>query len=83
MLTWIGWLGGLLLAVCAVPQAIQSYRDGHSDGITWSLLWLWGMGEVLTFIYVGVTDWRWPLITNYICNIAAILIIGWYKIKGK
>lgn len=74
----IGWLGSLMLAVCCLPQAWQSYRTGHSTGISAWMIGLWGAGEVLTLAYV-VPRWDWPLILNYGVNIVAIGVIGYYK----
>lgn len=28
-----GWLGSIMLAVCAAPQAWQSYKQKHADGV--------------------------------------------------
>ena len=76
----VGWSGALCLAICCAPQSWQSWKEKHSDGINIWLLWLWGVGEVLTLIYVAekpIPDW--PLIFNYMTNIVLLGIIGWYK----
>ena len=59
-----GWLGSLLLALCGVPQAIQSYKDKHSDGISWGFLLLWAFGELFAMVYVGEKV-DLPLLLNY------------------
>ncbi len=48
----IGWLGSILFAICAVPQAVQSYKQKHSHGISKAFLALWLFGEVFTTIYI-------------------------------
>lgn len=75
----IGWLGAVCFAMCGVPQAWESYKNGHSDGMTWGFLGLWGAGEVLTLIYVLPT-WQWPLIFNYLWNLVFIGIVMYYKL---
>lgn len=78
----IGWIGSILLAFCGLPQAIESWRTKNSDGLTWSFLLMWGMGEVFTIIYI-LPKWHWPLIFNYTANLIFIGIILYYKIKPR
>ena len=78
----IGWIGSILLAFCGLPQAIESYKTKNSNGLTWSFLIMWGVGEIFTIIYI-IPKWHWPLIFNYISNIIFISVIVYYKIKPK
>lgn len=85
MMEIIGWTGSLLFALCAIPQAIQSWRQKHSNGLTWSFLLMWFFGEVLMIIYVShapetVKDDVAPLLANYYLNIALLIIIIWYRL---
>lgn len=74
----LGWTGGLLLAVCAVPQAYLSLKQGHSEGVALGMLILWLSGEILTLLYV-LPKMDWPLIVNYAANILCIGVICWYR----
>ncbi len=78
----IGWIGAVLLAFCGLPQAWKSIKDGNSDGITWSFMGMWLIGEILTLMYIW-PEHQIPLITNYILNIVFSSIILWYKIPHK
>lgn len=78
----VGWVGSFLFAICAIPQAWASYRQGHSNGMTHSLLWLWAGGEVLTLMYV-LHRQEWPLILNYVCNLLALIVIVWFKYRPR
>lgn len=81
MIETIGWVGNILFSFCGLPQAYKSYKDGHSRGISSLLLWMWGIGEVLTLVYVFLKHGLdLPLTTNYFMNIIFILIISKYKI---
>lgn len=77
-----GWIGGLLLAICSLPQAYLAWKQGHSEGVAVGMLWLWGLGEVFTLIYV-IPKKDWPLIINYTFNILCIAVISWYKFKPR
>jgi uncharacterized protein with PQ loop repeat len=79
---YIGWIGSILLAFCGLPQAIESYKTKSSEGLTWSFLIMWGVGEIFTVIYI-IPKWHWPLIFNYTANIIFISIIVYYKINPK
>ena len=76
----IGWIGSLLLALCGLPQAIESYKTKSSEGLTWGFISMWFVGEILTVIYI-IPKWHWPLIFNYTANIIFLSVILYYKIK--
>ncbi len=75
----IGWIGSIMFAMCALPQAIKSVRDGHSDGLSWGFLMMWLIGEVFTLIYVAPKG-HIPLIANYAGNLVLLQIMIYYKI---
>lgn len=74
----IGWIGGILLAACAIPLAWESYRQKHSRGISNLFLALWLIGEILMFIYV-LPKQDMPLLFNYGLNIACLVVVIRYK----
>lgn len=78
MLEILGWIGSVLLAFCAVPQAIQSFRQKHSNGISSAFLTMWLVGEILTAAYV-LPKKEYPLLFNYFVNISCLVIICKYK----
>jgi len=82
MLELIGWIGGLCLAICAVPQAIHAYKVKHCNGITSWCLMLWLVGEILTAVYVFPKQ-DYPLLFNYSINIVCLVIICRYKYFPK
>jgi len=82
MIDSLGWLGNLMLAVCAVPQAWASYKQGHSNGISSGMLLLWGIGTLLALplqIDKGITQ----AVANYSVNLCLIGVIVYYKIKPR
>ena len=80
MIETIGWIGAALFALCGAPQAYLSYKQGHSDGVSHGLLWMWFWGEVLTMIYVFVKHGLdLPLMMNYTINIIFVMVIIKYK----
>jgi uncharacterized protein with PQ loop repeat len=82
MLNYIGWLGGIFLALCGLPQAIMSYRQGHSKGISLWFLVLWTLGEVFTLIYI-IPTLDGPLLFNYISNLLFLVVIWKFKLKPR
>lgn len=78
----IGYIGSIMLAICGLPQAIESFKTKSSDGLTWGFLALWFFGEILTFIYV-LPKMDLPLLINYSANIIFLAIIIYYKINPK
>lgn len=74
----IGWLGSILLALCALPEVIRTIHDKTSY-IGWGMLATWGIGELLLLIYIILRK-EYPLIINYSFNLILILILIYYKI---
>ena len=77
-----GWLGSILLAICAVPLAYRSLVDGHSKGVDTLFLVIWTLGEICTLTYV-LYNWDLPLILNYGLNLVFIGIVVYYKVKPR
>ena len=50
-MNFIGWLGSIMLALCAVPEVIQTYRNKRC-AVSWGMLILWGGGEILVLISI-------------------------------
>lgn len=76
----IGWTASALFALCGAPQALKSYREGHSRGIAHLLIWMWLSGEVLMQIYVFCRHgWDLPLLVQYWLNTVFVAIIIRYK----
>lgn len=74
-----GWLGAFFFAICALPQALKSFYEKHSHGLSWGFLILWIGGEISTAIYVWPTG-DIPLLINYLGNLLLIAVIVWYKV---
>jgi uncharacterized protein with PQ loop repeat len=76
----IGIIGSICFALSGFPQAIKSWRDGHSKGIATATVWLWLIGEAGTLAY---TYYNYPqdyiLLLNYLSNVIMVGIIFRYK----
>lgn len=73
----IGWVGGICLALCAVPEVIKTLKNGQCS-VGWGMLLLWGVGEVLVLVSIFHLDIGF-LIFNYLINIICIGILMYYK----
>lgn len=78
MIEVAGWLGAGLLAICAIPQCIQSLRLGHSHGVNLAFLWTWYLGEIFMLIHIW-SNASEPLLANYLANTLFISVIIWYR----
>lgn len=80
MIELIGWLASVCFAICGAPQAYQSWKQGHSQGVDTLFLMLWLAGEVLMMIYVPLgPGWDWPIMFNLMLNFCFICVIIKYK----
>ena len=76
----VGYLGGILLGICATPEVVRTIKDNKCH-LGWTFLLLWFFGEVFMEIY-ALGLWDFPLIFNYTFNLALVGIMLIYKIKN-
>lgn len=80
MIEVIGWVASFLFAFCGAPQAYKSYKEGHSDGVSGGLIWMWLIGELLMQIYVYLKHgFDMPLLVNYWINTLFVFVIIKFK----
>jgi len=82
---WIaafGWVYSLAFAFSALPQAIRSWKDGHSRGVADGTLILWMVGEVAGIVY-GIGLMQAPIIFNCLLNTILVGIIVYYRLKPR
>ena len=75
----LGWLGSILLGVCALPETIRTVQDNRCH-VGWGMLLTWLFGEIFVFIHVYFNIHDVALLTNYFSNIVLISIMIWYKL---
>ena len=76
----IGYIGAALLAICALPQAIFSVKNGHSHGLSLLFLWSWFLGEVfMLYFVIDTVGPQGPLFWNYYINTVLVFIIVYYR----
>lgn len=82
MIELCGLIAACCFAVSAIPQAWRSFKDKHSDGLTWPTVILWFLGEVCMLVYVADTYWFRDLylLSNYTVNTLTCGTILWYKL---
>lgn len=74
----LGWLGGILLAGCAIPEVFCSWRT-KTCNISHGMLWTWYLGEIFIVIPVVAKGMDGFLIFNYLANVFMISILIYYK----
>ena len=82
MIETMGWIGSLLFATCGLPQAVNCIKTGNANGLTWTFLILWLLGEIFTLPYI-IYSGQSPLIINYGLNFCFVVIILRYKISPR
>ena len=80
----IGTIGAIAFALSGLPQAVKSWRDGHSNGIAHGTVWLWMIGEASMIAYaLYFYPLDFVLIANYTLNLILVSIIFKYKYWKK
>jgi uncharacterized protein with PQ loop repeat len=78
----IGYIGSILLALCGLPQAVLSIKQGNSNGISLLFLLMWTLGELFTIVYI-IPKADIPLLINYSSNLVFLSVIWKYKLKPR
>lgn len=83
MIDLIGDFGVLCFSLCGIPQAIQCYKQKHSEGISVGYLGLWLAGELAMIVHAIGLPLPNIILTNYVANLVCLLVIIYYKVKGN
>lgn len=81
MIEIVGWLGGILFALCGLPQAIHTIRTKSARDFSAPFLLMWFGGEICMITYAVAELHNGPLLFNYIGNLLCLTPILYYKIK--
>lgn len=77
---FIGLFGAGLLAICAIPQALDSWYKGKTEGINDVFLVSWYLGEIIMLYYVHTyISSDNALFYNYLVNTLAVSVIVRYR----
>ena len=80
-LEYMGWTGGVLLALCGLPEAVVTIINGYC-ALSWGLLLMWGFGEIFVLVPIWYKVRKGWLVFNYTANIGFVSIMIFYKIFG-
>ena len=84
----VGWIGAFVLATCAVPQVIHTWRTKKANDLSKIFLLFWYFGEVLTLAYICYDDiikgiHHFPLYFNYLLNIILVIYLLYAKTRYR
>ncbi|MCT4614438.1 MAG: PQ-loop repeat-containing protein [Marinifilaceae bacterium] len=85
---FIGWLGSALFALCALPQAYQTFKTKSSKDLNFLFLLMWFFGEIFSFWYILYDDiskeiYHYPLYFNYLFNLILLFYLLYAKYTYK
>jgi hypothetical protein len=75
----IAAVGSVMLAICALPEAIRAFQQ-KSCSLGWGMLLLWLFGEICLIVFALQTR-QYVLLINYGANVAFLAVLIYYKVK--
>jgi uncharacterized protein with PQ loop repeat len=80
----LGWVGGFLFAICAVPQVAKTWKNKKAGDLSWWFLGFWFFGEILMLTYIVYDDLIYkithvPLYLNYGVNLLLVSYLLYAK----
>ncbi len=82
MIDFIGYSGTILSTMIYIPQIMKAYRKGNVKGISYGLLIIELITDVLWFIYAYVKDLHPLMYSNCFLFISCVILLG-MKIRGR
>ncbi len=76
-----GWIGSILLAVCAFPEVWTAIKTKKCNLNVWTIV-LWLVGEIFVLIPICILAPKGWLILNGGANVAITSILVYYKFNG-
>lgn len=69
-----GWIGSASYAAYSVPQAVDAYKTGKTNGLSSAMIWLLFFGSLCSLLYV-LPDFTSPLFYNFSIALSAAAVI--------
>ncbi|RMH73781.1 MAG: hypothetical protein D6675_01800 [Gemmatimonadetes bacterium] len=51
IVTWMGWLPGIIIPTATVIQLIKIFRSHHVEGVSWFSWFLFGIANLGLYVY--------------------------------
>lgn len=84
MIEVLGYFSQFLFVAASASQALRSFRDGHSDGISHGLLWSLAIGFTIMIYYtIFVINTNMVLLLGYIGQVIMWSVVGYFKYLPK
>lgn len=65
-----GWIGSLSYSIYSIPQALDAYKKGNTEGLSSGMVLLLFFGALFSLIYI-IPDITSPLFYNFSVSLAA------------
>jgi uncharacterized protein with PQ loop repeat len=80
----IGWIGGTIMSLCAVPQVYRTWKTKKAEDLSWGFLLMWFWGEIFLCFYIVFKDFETnvfhiPLYLNYLFNTLLVVYLIYAK----
>jgi len=80
----LGYIAGILLAICSLPQVYKVIKDGNSNGISIWFLLIWVSGNISMQVYViNTRGWDFPYLISAWFSDICIFIMLKYKLYPR
>ncbi len=76
-----GWIGSILLGVCAFPEVWTAIKTKKCNLNSWTII-LWLLGEIFVLLPICILAPKGWLILNGGMNVAITSVLVYYKLKG-
>ena len=77
-----GWVGGLVCAVCLVPELVSVYSHRRTDQLTYGWLLLYALGLLASLVYFVLIGAVPAYVTGFVELVNVVLLLGmklWFE----
>ena len=78
----LGWLATFLFISCYIPQIIKTYKEKRIEGLSFLLLFMSFVGNIIAFCYATLINQQ-PLQIKYILSLLMLGITIYLYVKVR
>lgn len=77
LISFCGWIGTISYAVYVVPQAVDAFQKGKTEGLSSGMVLLLFCGSLCSLIYI-LPEIASPLFYNFLASFSATTVVARY-----
>ena len=84
LLEIVGWVANVLFSICALPEAIHTFKKKIQPPMLWSFFFIWFFAVIFSTFYLVLRDIKdnivhWPAYGGYVISFSILSFLMYAK----